>query len=190
MDRAKLEGYISELKQLRIQLMIADDEDPNDTEEFELFTPAEEPEIDRFLQEQNGRISNSFRTFLMLHNGWRGFWPDWSLVGVPSDANQDMYDDIQMNLDLLPDVVGDDETRELQEKEKVDPEVIALENHVILATDFNGSFLVFDNNRINESGEHEIAWVENLMHVERRWTDFESLFQNAIASTKEDIEDA
>jgi hypothetical protein len=111
------------------------------------------------------------------------------LVGVPRDDNEDMYDDIQQNVDLLPDVVGQEELDELVGKERTTPDQILLTNHAILATDFNGSFLVFDSNRSDCDHEPEIAWVEYLQHVERRWPNFESLIHAAIEDTKSELEE-
>ena len=183
MKAERLAQLVNELHSLRSDQITLEGDDPSDEEEYRMYAPASGDAI----QDAEGRCGRpypqSYRVFLRLYNGWLGFWPDWSLVGVSREDNQDMYDDIQLNVDLLPDVVGEEEMNELVEKERSDPDLILLTNHMILATDFNGSFLLFDSNRTTGGDEPEIAWVQNLQHVERRWSNFEALLRAAIEDT-------
>jgi cell wall assembly regulator SMI1 len=160
---------------------------PDDTQRYQLYPPVEPAEIDAAEERCGLPYPPSYRRFLELHNGWLGFWSDWSLVGIRRADNEAMYEDIRHTLQLLP-TVADRETRsELPEREKADPSVMLVTNHLILGTDFNGSMLVFDGNRIDAQGEPEIAWVQYVMHVTRRWPNFEALLRDAIDDTEADI---
>src|SRR5689334_18354190 len=67
-----------------------------------LFPPATEDAICGFEEKAGLHYPASFREFLSLSNGWRNFWPDWSLVGVPRDDAKDFYTDIAATLDVIP----------------------------------------------------------------------------------------
>ena len=55
--------------------------------EYLLYPPATEDEIASYEKEKGWKVPPSFREFLKIHNGWLGFWPDWSLVGLPRKDN-------------------------------------------------------------------------------------------------------
>ena len=160
---------------------------PTDKKKYYLYPPAEAEAIARAEKQFGFKYPPSYRAFLKMHNGWLGFWPDWSLVGIPRPDNATMYKDIKNTQSLLP-VVADNEMRErLPQDERTDSRVMLITNHLVLGTDFNGSLLLFDRNRVGKDREPQIAWVHYIMHVERRWTNFEELLKSAIQDTKKDI---
>ena len=187
MDAKRVRELVETLDNLRRERIKLTGRDPNDHTKYFLYPPVNSKTIALSEKQSGFRYPKSYRSFLALHNGWLGFWPDWTLVGIPRPDNEAMYKDIAMNLDLLPKVVDSKTLQELPEREKTDPNRMLLTNHAILATDFNGSFLIFDRNRIGQDGEPEVAWVHYLQHVERRWSNFEALMVDAIRDTEADV---
>lgn len=182
----ELQNAISTLDSLRRKLMLKEGDDPSDETEYHLNPPANKEEIER-AKAPFRSYSSLFENFLKLHNGWLGFWPDWSLVGVQRDDTEAMYSDINENLRRLTKVVPREDLERLPQLEKENPDRILITNHPIIGADFNGSFLVLDQNRGDADGEPEIAWVIYLNHVQRRWKNFGELLQNAITDTRFDL---
>jgi len=189
MTNDELRVAISTLDSLRRELLIKEGDDPADATEYFLNASADTLEIDEAEAKLRYHYSPLYRKFLQIHNGWYGFWPDWSLTGVRREDTEKMYEDIDENLNRLVKVVGREDLDKLPQLEKETPERILITNHPIIGTDFNGSFLVLDQNRIDIDGEPEIAWVIYLNHVERRWKTFAELLQNAIADTRFRLQD-
>lgn len=186
MENQNVRELVSILRGLREELIGLKGLDVNNKERYLVFPPASVEEVTRF--EQIGRkYPPSYRNFLELHNGWLGFWPDWSLVGVPRDDNRFMYEDIEQTLSIIPDELNEEEQAKLSEREKTDPSRILATNHTIFATDFNGGLMVFDQNRIDSDGEMEAVWVGYIYHVERRYPNFISLLDYATNDTRSDI---
>jgi hypothetical protein len=178
-----------DLDSLRRKLIELEGDDPNYCKDYKLFAPADPVDIQKAETDMPIKYPSSYRTFLELHNGWHGFWPDWSLVGIPRKDNRFMHREIKDTFKLIP-VVADNEARQqLVLREKSDPKVILPTNHLVMGIDFNGSLLLFDSNRVADDGEAEIAWVHYGAHVERRWKNFVDLLKDAIADTKRDIVD-
>ena len=187
MNSKRIQELCEQLNKLRRTLIELEGDDPDDQDEYFLYPPSNSKDISNAEQEFWLQYPTSYRSFLELHNGWIGFWPDWSLVGIPHDDNKDMYKDIDNTVKLLPTVANKDTREKLPEQEKVDSKVILVTNHLIMGTDFNGSLLVFDRNRVDKEDEPEIAWVHYIEHVERRWPNFEALMEDAISDTKNEI---
>jgi hypothetical protein len=139
MDRQRLLELVGRQDSLRREVMKLRKQDPEDLQKYHLYNPAEDAEIERFERATHTKYPESYRQFLTVHNGWLGFWPDWSLMGVQREENKLMFEDVKLNFDLLPDVVGANELEALSEKEKDDPKVIRLDRHIVIGTDFNGS---------------------------------------------------
>jgi SMI1/KNR4 family protein SUKH-1 len=182
--RQELQTAISTLDGLQRELIIKKGKDPGDKKQYYLYPPASLDEIQRAEAKEGHAYSPLYREFLTLHNGWFRFWPSWSLVGIRRDDNVDAYDHIDEALRELHLVVTPSDLLALPMLEKEKPERILITNHLIISTDFNGNFLLLDQNRIDVDGEPEVAWVVYLNHVERRWKNFAQLLQNAITSTR------
>ena len=171
----------------RRELLLLQGKNPADTSKYQLYAPADDAAITA--AERGGpKYSPLYQEFLRLHNGWLGFWPGWSLVGVPRADNTAMYADIKTNLDLLPDVVGVDDMERLTDRERSDPAVFRLDKHPLIGLDFNGSFLALDENRVDSAGEPQVVWVHYLQHVERRWPTFLDLLRDALTQTTRRVE--
>ncbi len=187
MEEQGLKEMLARLDALRRQCMSRAGEDPEDRGKYWLYPAAGEEEIARYEKEAGRPYPPVYRAFLRIHNGWLGFWPDWSLAGVPRDDNVEMYEDIASNLEGIEDVATPEQIEELPEQEKKDASVVLLSNHTILGTDFNGGVLIFDRNRVGPDGEPEVAWVEDVMHVERRWANFAELLQDAVRGAENEL---
>ena len=187
MDTTRLKELVAELDGMRRRLMELRGKNPGDRARYILHPPAGDAEIDAEERRTGFPYPPSYRAFLKLHNGWLGFWPDWSLVGVARKDTSAMHKDVKNTCSLLSTVATREQRDKLPEEEKTDPRTILITNHAVLATDFNGSVLLFDRNRV-KAGEPEVAWVHYVMHVERRWPDFEALLNDAIADTRANVE--
>lgn len=188
MKKDKIRELILTLRGLREELITLKGRDITDEKRYRLYPPVDAKEVTRFEQQSRITFPPSYRAFLELHNGWLGFWPDWSLVGVPREDNTNMYKDIEQTLKIIPDELNEEEQSKLSIEEKTDPARILATNHAIFSTDFNGSLMVFDRNRVDSNGEMEAVWVRYIYHVERRYPNFISLLEYAINDTKSDIE--
>jgi hypothetical protein len=187
MDAERVRALTDKLDGLRRKLMELEGKDVNDTEKYCLYPPVDASAITR-AEETSGLVyPASYRSFLEQHNGWLGFWPSWSLVGIEAEYNRKMVKNVKDTMELLNTVADAEEQAELAENEKTDPDVILVTNHPVLGTDFNGSLLLLDRNRLGADGKPEIAWLIDGMHVERRWTNLEELMLEAIKDTEDDI---
>lgn len=187
MDRAKMVRMIDKLNELRREARVLQGDSADDPAEYLLYPPATESEI-RATEAASGKeYPDSFRTFLQIHNGWLGFWPDWSLMGVPREDNTRLYDDLKESIEMIPDVIEPETIEKLPELEVTNLNRIDLRNHAVLATDLNGSYLVFDRNHPGSTGEPQVVWVKYMHHVECRWDSFEALFDDAVKYTEENI---
>lgn len=188
MTNDELREAMTTLDSLRRELIEKEGDDPFDETEYRLNPPADQHTIDEAEAKFGHRYSPNYRAFLTMHNGWLGFWPDWSLVGVRREDTEDMYADIDENLKRLTRVVTREDLERLPQLEKENPDRILITNHPIIGTDFNGNFLVLDQNRVDSEGEPEVSWVIYLNHIERRWKNFAELVQNAISDTRFDLQ--
>lgn len=187
-DKARIEALTTELDGLRRKLIELKGKDPDDKKRYCLYPPVESKAISLAEKKAGFEYAPSYRLFLQVHNGWLGFWPDWSLVGIPRKQNAEMHDDVKNTISLLPATTDKARREALVDEEKNDPREILVTNHPVLGTDFNGSLLVFDRNRVNKDGEPEVAWVHYGTVVERRWPELGSLLGDAIKDTRSKIE--
>jgi hypothetical protein len=184
MTNEELLNSITTLDSLRREQIVKRGDDPDDGNKYRLYDPATVEQIKRAESERGRPYSPLFREFLALHNGWFRFWPSWSLVGTRGDDNSRAYAHIDEALSELRLVVTPEDIKALPQLEKENPARVMITNHPIIGTDFNGNFLLLDQNRLGDDGEPEVAWVIYLNHVERRWKNFGELLQNAITSTR------
>src|SRR5215472_10385733 len=121
---------IGEMRRLREEEIALKGLNANDPSRYRLYAPADDASI---AAHERDKIPYppSYREFLKVSNGWLGFWPDWSLVGIPSDENGDMYRDIGDTLNIIPDELDATEQAQLTEEEKEDPKRILATNHMI-----------------------------------------------------------
>jgi hypothetical protein len=188
MTADRLKALIEELDRLRRQLLTLDGDDPNDPKRYQLFAPAPADAMAGVEECFGAALPESYREFLANHNGWKGFWQGWSLVGIPTDQNQMLLGQVKKELTYLPDVADTETLERLKSEERSDDTVIAITNHPIFGVDFNGGLLVFDSNRRDAEGEPQVVWARYLTSVERRFDSFEALLEAALADTKSDVD--
>lgn len=187
MTRKELDVLCRKLDRLRRKLMTLEGDDPDDKKQYYLYPPAEPAAIESAEKKAGHAYPPSFKTFLTLHNGWLACWPDWTLLGIPASDNRAAYSDVARTIKQLPVVAKKSRLKSLADEEKRDKKVILITSHAVLGTDFNGGLLLADTNRVNKAGEHELAWVEDGMVVQRRWPTFEAFLNEAITDTERDI---
>jgi cell wall assembly regulator SMI1 len=120
------------------------------------------------------RFPPSYRTFLLSSNGWKGFPGDWWVFGVSGEALTRPQKEWQTQLSLYEKVYkrrGKGFAAEIRGREATDPNVIYPANHVPLATDFSGSFYLFDRHRRKDE-EYEIVETKGGYQVEGRLPNF------------------
>lgn len=183
----QLEALIEQLDRLRRQLLALDGDNPDDSTRYQLFPPAPEEAMAQVEKTFGAALPGSYRNFLRNHNGWRGFWQAWSLVGIPTDENRKLHAQIAKELTYLPDVADAETLERLKSEESSDDTVIAITNHPIFGVNFNGGLLAFDRNRRDDEGEPQVVLVRYLTSVERRFESFEALLQDALSDTKSDV---
>jgi len=160
--------------------------------DMQLGTPATPARIRAAEQKRHTRFPPSYRQFLKLHNGWIGFWPDWSLLGVGGKITDEMRRDVRESLELAKSAVENDAEmddrdpreawRELEQQERRRRNVVHPLKHPVLGTNFNGGLLLFDRNRI-WNREPEVVAIQNGQFQER-WKNFESLLRAARADLR------
>ncbi len=158
---------------------------------MQLGGPATQVQIASAERRAKMKFPRSYRTYLAMHNGWLGFWPDWSLLGVSGRITDEMRRDVSQSLQLAKHAIDNDaeiDDREpseawaaLERAERRTPNVIHPLRHLVLGTDFNGGLLLFDRNRLR-SGEPQVVAIHN-GHLEQRWRSFEHL----LAAARDDL---
>ena len=166
--------------------------------DMKLGRPADDSAIKKAEAKLGFRFPPSFRAYLRQHNGWMGFWPDWSLLGVSGTLTEKMLKNARESVKGGVDMIEHDayldkeepEARlaELRESQRTDPDVIYAPDHPLIGTDFNGSVLVFDRFRCDEDGECEVVAVDHLGEVQSRWDSFVALLEDAASETREEVE--
>jgi SMI1 / KNR4 family (SUKH-1)/WD domain, G-beta repeat len=159
--------------------------------EMELGVPATQAQIASAERRAKMKFPRSYRTYLAMHNGWLGFWPDWSLLGVSGRITDEMRRDVNQSLQLAKHAIDNDAEMNdlepskawaaLERDERRSPNVIHPLRHPVLGTDFNGGLLLFDRNRLR-GGEPQVVAIHNGL-LEQRWSSFEQL----LAAARDDL---
>jgi cell wall assembly regulator SMI1 len=151
------------------------------------YPPASEADISAAEKKLAFQFPPSYRAFLKLNNGWHRFHYGWSVFGVSGPGYAVPEKDWRSNLAIFERTFkrqGKSRVEELQRQEKMNPNLIYMPHHPILATDFNGGFRAFDRNRPISGGEYEIAEVSSGQFVEGRLLGFMDLVRHAYASAR------
>jgi cell wall assembly regulator SMI1 len=146
------------------------------------YPAASEAQIVEREKALNFRFPPAYRAFLKIHNGWRGFPFDVAIFGVSGPGYIRPAKDLAGYLKIFERTFrrqGRSHIEDLKRRERTDPDVIYMPEHVALATDFNGIFTVFDHNRPMSDGEFEIAEVSSGQYVEGRFRGFQKLLDDA-----------
>jgi hypothetical protein len=189
LNRREIENLVAKLDRLRREQITLEGDDPDNTKEYCLYSPAALAAIEMAEEKTGWPFPPSFKLFLTLHNGWLACWPDWTLVGLSGKENKAAFGDIAATVKRLPVVANKADVEKLRQDEKRKKDVMLVTNHAALGTDFNGGLLLADRNRIGKDGEHQIAWVADGMVVQRRWPNFGAFLKEAISDTQDEIKD-
>ena len=151
------------------------------------YPPATEAQIAAREKALDFKFPPTYRAFLKIHNGWRGFPIDFAMFGVSGAGYLRPAKELASYLKVFERTFrrqGRTHVEDLKRKEKSDPDVIYMPHHPSIATDFNGVFTVFDRNRPLAESEYEIADVSSGQFVERRFHGFQKLLDDVYAHAR------
>jgi hypothetical protein len=159
-----------------------------DGDEYRLFPPPAPGEVRAHERRAGRSFPPSFRAFLELANGWRGFMRGWTLLGLRRRETELFFREglDERLLGALKDLVPEAELRTLTTREKTDPKVLSPGDHQVVAVDGRGSALVLDERRAT-AGEPEIALVKYVW-VQRRWASFEAMLDDALKDASQELD--
>lgn len=186
----RVSKLVTELRELNEEWARLEDWDYGS--ESKMYKPALDDSIEKAEVRLGIKFPPSYRVFLKLHNGWMEFWADWCLLGVNGPGYRKMQRDVDDTMNTFIEAIsaeGDDYVTKLKKQEKSDPKVIYAPHHPVIATDFNGSVMVFDRNRVDADGEYQIAWVEYGDNVLNRYQSFIHLLEHAVKRIRHEIKE-
>ncbi|HEY7540584.1 MAG TPA: SMI1/KNR4 family protein [Methylomirabilota bacterium] len=165
-------------------------EEPSPQDRTRPLPPASESEIAAAERRLRLTFPPSYRAFLMLHNGWKNFSFDWWLMsvskgGTPAADREWTRDAASFEKDCRKRSPTTIES--LRSQSKRDAAVMYWPDHVPLAADFNGGFLVFDRNRCRSDGEYEIVEIRD-EEVDRRLPDFTAFVDWALSVARRELQ--
>jgi cell wall assembly regulator SMI1 len=182
-----LDSLLLRLQALRRAIDSVEDASPGDRSTP--YPPASEREIAAHEKRLRFALPPSYRAFLTIHNGWRNFSYDWSILGVSGPGFERAHREWTREAEKFArQVKRRKDLENISEKSKKDPSVISWPDHVPLAVDYNGGFRIFDRNRGRADGEYDIAEVysgsEEALNRER---DFLAIVNLAIEIARREL---
>jgi cell wall assembly regulator SMI1 len=148
------------------------------------YRPSSEADIAAAERRLKVRLPPSYVEFLRLHNGWDGFNSgDISVLGVSGPGYKKAHAQWKADLAMFEKSFrrrGQAYAEELREKSKQDADVIYVPEHTPFATNYNGDWWVFDQNRGSSKGEYGIARVAHGQDVESRWQSFQEFVEDNV----------
>lgn len=164
-------------------------EEPSPQDRTRPLPPASESDIAAAERRHRFTFPPSYRAFVKLHDGWKNFSFDWWVMGVsgrgtPAAHREWRRDAASFEKDCRK--RGSTTIAKLRAESKNDPAVMYWPDHVPLAADFNGGFLVFDRNRRRSDGEYEIAEIRD-EEVDRRLPDFVGFVDWALSVARREL---
>ena len=165
-------------------------EEPSPQDRTRPLPPASESDIAAAERRRRFTFPPSYRAFLKLHDGWKNFSFDWWVMGVsgrgtPAAEREWKRDVASFEKDCRK--RGAATIANLRAESKRDPAVMYWPDHIPLAVDFNGGFLVFDRNRRRSDGEYEIAEIRD-EEVDRRLPDFVGFVDWALSVARRELQ--
>jgi cell wall assembly regulator SMI1 len=165
-------------------------EEPAPQDRTRPLPPASESDIAAVERRRRFRFPPSYRAFLKLHDGWKNFSFDWWVMGVSPRgtlAAEKEWKRDAASFEKECRKRGGTAIASLRSESKRDSAVMYWPDHVPLAADFNGGFLVFDRNRRRSDGEYEIAEIRD-EEVDRRLPDFVAFVDWALSVARRELQ--
>jgi cell wall assembly regulator SMI1 len=188
-ERAASERLAAMLAQLYAWAVELDRiEEPSPQDRTRPLPPAPESDIAAAERRWRFKFPPSYRAFLKLHNGWKNFSFDWWVLGVsgmPAAEKEWKRDAASFEKDLRK--AGATAIAKLRSQSTTDAAVMYWPDHVPLAVDFNGGFMVFDRNRCRDDGECEIVEIR-AEEVDRRLPNFLAFVEWALSIARRELE--
>jgi len=191
MSKIKIGDIVKDLEKLALVQEKLNQAEGRESKGYrQAYPPASEFAIRALEKKLKFRFPPSYRAFLNIHNGWKGFHNDVAVFGVSGIGYTRPVADFNQYLKMLQKgpKTADESADALRKKEQVDEKTIYLPDHVPLATDFNGIYWVFDRNRKRKDGEYPIAEVLYGQNVEFRTKNFLEFVKRAIAQAQNELE--
>ncbi len=122
-----------------------------------VYSPASPKDIHNLEKHLRREFPPSYSRFLQLHNGWKHFWQDFTLIGASGEHTQKVLaETVEMEVwqrrDLKRDL-GEVTHSRVQEWEAKSPRNLYLENHLVFGANFAGGLYVFDARTRKPDGE-------------------------------------
>jgi cell wall assembly regulator SMI1 len=165
-------------------------EEPSPQDRTRPLPPASEADIASAEKRLRFKLPPSYRAFLKFHDGWKNFSFDWWVSGVsgrstPTAEKEWKRAGASFEKDCRK--AGATTIARLRSESKTDAAVMYWPDHVPLAVDFNGGFMVFDRNRCRDDGECEIVEIR-AEEVERRVPNFLAVVEWALSIARRELE--
>jgi cell wall assembly regulator SMI1 len=148
------------------------------------YGPSSEADIAAAEKRLKFKFPPSYTEFLQLHNGWDGFnGGDIAVMGVSGPGYKKPLAQWKADLAMFQKAFrrrGREYAEELRENSKQDADVIYVPEHIPFATNYNGDWWVFDQNRKLSAGEYEIARVAHGQDVEYREKNFHAFVEDNV----------
>jgi len=147
-----------------------------------LYPGASAAEIEAAEKKRKIKFPGTFTEFLGLHNGFDGFWGDYSLIGVKGEHTKKALAFIKMLVEI------DTDERELSSEraiKKYESEgEFYLPNYPIVGTDFGSSIILFNPRKTRPDGEMEVVFWSPEGSPFTRYGSFAEMIQAAIVDQK------
>ena len=146
-----------------------------------LYPPASDKDIRDFEKRWGKEFPPSYVRFLQLHNGWKHFWDDFTLIGVSGEHTKEALEKIQeteaWQREYVKQELEELTPSRIQEWEAEWEGNLYLGNHLVFGTNFAGSLYVFDVRTKQAEGEMVIwRWpFTGNPSLEKRYVNIEEM---------------
>lgn len=168
-----MKQLVEELDRLNRELIALDGDEP-DLRWYQLYRPATELEIAAYEQVIGVTLPPSYREFLLVCNGWRGFWGELSIAGAPAEQTADLHDEIRASAAEFDSDVAVDDLQDPNTDTVLSGEIL------IFGTDMNGQLVAFDRRSADGAGEREVLEIGAPGLVDHRHPSFEAFVRDRV----------
>lgn len=148
-----------------------------------LLPPSSEDDIEKFEGKQGVRLPDSYRQFLLLHNGWKKFGNNSTLAGASGPhTEQAVKDFLKRDAEFVRDwksagLSTDPAFIEGYESKSADGETLAeaklfLPSLIKFGTNLTHTLYAFNPRRIDKDGEPEVLTIGFVSKIYRRHPNF------------------
>lgn len=146
-----------------------------------VYPPASNKDINNLEKRLRKELPPSYARFLRLHNGWKHFWEDFTLIGATGEHTEEalakIHETKAWQKGFVKNELEELTLAKIKEWEGEWEGNIYLENHLVFGTNFAGSLYVFDDRTRQVDGEMTI-WLWPFAgdaSVEKCYANFEEM---------------